>query len=172
MDWWWNTGGCLVDCWWITGGSGGHVVDCGGLLVDVWWMSGRLLMNYWWIWWTCGGLLVDCWWMSDRLVVDCWWILNYGGCASVRLCCGYDSAKKVVFSHACLHSTILLSRIWEEYGKKYWCISSISWTKYIVPKYGNFGWQRHYILYNIFWSIYAIYTLVFFTIFLPYSCQQ
>jgi len=29
------SGGLLVDCWWISGGSGGHVVDCGGLLVDV-----------------------------------------------------------------------------------------------------------------------------------------
>ena len=66
-----------MDCWWITGGSGGHVVDCGGLLV--WWIADGLLVDLvdmWWIvvdcWWMSGGLLVDCWWMSDRLVVDCW----------------------------------------------------------------------------------------------------
>ena len=55
----------------------------GGLAVDCWWMS--------------GGLLVDCWWMSSGLLMDCWWILNYSGCASVRLCCGYDGTKKSCF---------------------------------------------------------------------------
>jgi len=65
---WWITGGCLLDwqwigdgfsimvnCWWISGGSGGHVVDCGGLLVDIWWMS--------------GGCPVDCWWIAGRFSI-------------------------------------------------------------------------------------------------------
>ena len=44
----------------ISSGSGGFLVDCGGLLVDFWWITGGLLVDSQ-LWWTAGRFLVDFW---------------------------------------------------------------------------------------------------------------